>query len=384
MITMNENLLRMKRSGIRRFTNLAKTVDDCVMLTLGEPDFDTPQAVKDAASAAMNAGQTHYAPNQGLETLRSAIADYETRRGMKCDKDQVLVTIGASGALFTALLGILNPGEEVIVPSPAFPLYESIITMAGAKLVSLDTKAGGFQITEEALSKVLTPKTKAIVLNSPNNPTGVVYSQASLDAVKKAVLGKPIFVICDNVYGQLSSVKCPDLSLDRELREQVLLCQSFSKPYAMTGWRVGYLAGQRAVIEKLLLLNAAQIASVPTFLQSACIAALREDTAPMAAVYEKRRAYVCGRLRGMGLDFPVPEGAFYVFPDISRFGINSEEFCTRLILEGKVAAVPGSCFGCEGHIRISCCCADSALEKGMDKLEAFIQGFPKRGKEDAT
>lgn len=373
MISMNENLLKMRRSGIRRFTNLAKTVDGCVMLTLGEPDFDTPLAVKEAASAALEAGQTHYAPNQGLEALRDAIADFETRRGMPCGKDQVLVTIGASGALFTALLGILNPGEEVIVPSPAFPLYESILTVAGAKLVSLDTKADGFQITEEALAKVVTSKTKAILLNSPNNPTGVVYSQSSLDAVKKAVAGKPIFIICDNVYSQLSPVPCPDLSLDGQLRQQVLLCQSFSKPYAMTGWRVGYLVGQRDVIEKLLLLNAAQIASVPTFLQTACVAALKEDTGAMAAVYEKRRAYVCARLGKMGLSFPEPEGAFYVFPDISRFGMTSEEFCTRLILEGKVAAVPGSCFGTEGHIRISYCCGDEALKTGMDRLEAFLQ-----------
>lgn len=373
MIPLNANLDEMKRSGIRRFTNLAKTVDGCVMLTLGEPDFDTPAPIKAAAAAAMEAGQTHYAPNQGLETLRAAIADFETKRGMACDKEQVMVTVGATGALFTALLGILDPGDEVIVPMPAFPLYESIITVAGAKLVPLDTKADGFQITSAALERVITPKTKAIVLNSPNNPTGVVYSKGSLDTVKAAVLGKPIFVICDNVYSQLSAAPCPDLSLDEDLRSQLLLCQSFSKPYAMTGWRVGYLVGEKDLIARLLLLNAAQIASVPTFLQTACVTALDTDTAPMAAVYEKRRAYVCKRLTAMGLSCPAPEGAFYVFPDISKFGMTSEEFCTRLILEGGVAAVPGSCFGTEGHIRISYCCADSALETGMDRLENFVK-----------
>ena len=369
---MNRNLSRLKRSGIRRFTNLAKTVDGCVMLTLGEPDFDTPQAIKAAALTSLFQNETHYAPNQGLETLRAAIAGYETRRGMACEKEQVLVTVGASGALYTALTGILNPGDEVIVPTPAFPLYESIITMAGATLVPLDTKASHFQIDEAALASCVTDKTKAVLLNSPNNPTGVVYTRESLENVKKAILGKPIFLLCDNVYQALSGADVPDLTLDNDLRSQVLLCQSFSKPYAMTGWRLGYLVGEEEVIERLLLLNAAQVASVSTFIQAAGIAALEEDPAPMAQSYRRRREYVCQRLTAMGLPFPEPQGAFYVFPDISRFGLSSEEFCTRLILEGKVAAVPGSCFGCEGHIRISCCCSDSALQTGLDRLEAFI------------
>lgn len=375
MIPLNSNLGRLTRSGIRQFTNLAKTVPGCAMLTLGEPDFDTPQAIKDASWTALQEGQTHYAPNQGLETLRSAVAEYETKRGMACTSAQVLITVGASGALFTALLGILNPGEEVIIPTPAFPLYESIATIAGAKAVPLDTKADDFQITQAALARVITPKTKAIVINSPNNPTGTIYTQASLDAVKAAVLGKPVYLVCDNVYQQLSTCACPDLSLDQELREQVLLCQSFSKPYAMTGWRVGYLAGPEEVISRLLLLSAAQIAAVPTFLQTACVAALSVDPSPMARIYEKRREYVCRRLKEMGLSFPEPKGAFYVFPEIAKFGMDSAAFCTRLIREAKVAAVPGSCFGAEGHLRLSYCCADEALEKGLDRIEGFVKSL---------
>lgn len=373
MIPLNSRLDNLKPSGIRRFTNLAKTVPDCVMLTLGEPDFDTPRPIVDAAWTALQAGQTHYAPNQGLETLRGAVAEYESKRALPCDPSQVLITVGASGALFTALLGILNPGEEVIIPTPAFPLYESIAAVAGAKVVPLNTKGDGFQITEAALANAITPKTKAIVLNSPNNPTGTVYTQASLDAVKAAVRGKPIYILCDNVYQQLSARPCPDLSLDPDLREQVLLCQSFSKPYAMTGWRVGYLVGPAEVVSRLLLLNAAQIAAVPTFLQTACVTALTVDPSPMAQVYEKRRAFVCRRLRDMGLSFPEPEGAFYVFPDISRFGLDSATLCTRMIREAQVAVVPGSCFGAEGHIRLSYCCADAALETGLDRMESFLR-----------
>lgn len=373
MIPLNNNLSMLRRSGIRQYTNLAKAVPDCVMLTIGEPDFDTPEAIKSAAVHSLNENRTHYAPNQGVDAFRQEIAAFETRRGMPCTPEQVLVTVGATGALFTALLGVLNPGDEVIIPTPAFPLYETIVTVAGGKPVLLDTKKDIFQLTEAALSAVISDKTKAIVLNSPNNPTGAVLNEASLAAVKNAVLGKPVFIICDNVYQGLSTAPCPDLSRDPALKEQVLMCQSFSKPYAMTGWRVGYLVGPADVISRLLLLNAAQIAAVPTFLQDAGVAALLTDTADMANTYARRREFVCRRLTEMGLYFPEPEGAFYVFPDISRFGLTDEEFCTRLIQEGRVATVPGSCFSCPGHIRISYCCSDEDLEKGMNRLEEFLK-----------
>jgi aminotransferase len=343
------------------------------MLTIGEPDFDTPQEIKLAAMDALSRGRTHYSANQGTPELRRAIAEYETERGNAVTENQVLVTVGACQALFTAFLGILNPGEEVIVPTPGFGLYESLIHIAGAKLVELDISKTDFQIDADALNAAITPKTKAILLNSPNNPTGAVLNEASLAAVKAAVLGKPIFVIWDNVYNQLSYGDCPDLSLDGELREQLILCQSFSKPYAMTGWRVGYLTCADYVMERFLLLSAATITAVPTFIQDAAIAALKTDPTPMREIYRKRRDYVCSRLRAMGLEFPEPQGAFYVFPSIAEFGMGSEEFCLRLIREGKVAAVPGICFGTEGHIRLSYCYSEEELKPGLDRLEEFVR-----------
>ena len=373
MIPLNSKLSQLKRSAIRVYTNMAKEVDDCVMLTIGEPDFDTPEAIKDAAVAALKANETHYAPNQGTVALRQAIAKYETARGCVCSADQVLVTVGACEALYTALFGVLDPGEEVIIPTPGFVLYETIATVAGAKAVPLDLTRTDFQITKEALEAVITDKTKAIVLNSPNNPSGAVYNEDSLAAVKEAVRGKDIWVICDNVYQQLSTETLPDLSTDPELRDQVLLCQSFSKPYAMTGWRVGYLIGPEQAVSRLLLLHAGMVTAIPTFLQTACITALETDPRPMAEVYAKRRAFVCRRLDEMGLTYPEPRGAFYVFPTIARYGMTSADFCTRLIREAKVATVPGSCFGTEGHLRISYCCSDEALAKGMDRLEAFLK-----------
>ena len=373
MIPLNSNLSSLKRSGIRVYTNMAREIPDCAMLTIGEPDLDTPQPIKEAAWAALQQGRTHYAPNQGIPALRQSVADYETARGNATTPEQVLITVGSSQALFTALVGILNPGEEVIVPVPAFSLYETIVTIAGGKVVPLDVSKTGFQITEEALTPLVNEKTKAIILNSPNNPTGVVLNAESLAAVKKAVLGEPIFVISDNVYSLLSYGPCPDLSLDRELKDQLILCQSFSKPYAMTGWRLGYLVCPEYVMDRLLLLSAGTIAAVPTFLQEAGLSALKQDVSPMREIYRRRRDYVASRLTRMGLDFPAPEGAFYVFVDIRKFGMTSDEFCTRLIKEGKLAAVPGSCFGVEGYLRLSYCYADEELRKGLDRLEAFIK-----------
>ena len=372
MIPLNSNLTQLKRSAIRVYTDLARRTPGCVMLTLGEPDFDTPAPIRRAAWDALEQGQTHYAPNQGTQDLREAIAAYETRRGNATAPQEVLVTVGSSQALFTALLGILNPGEEVIVLVPAFSLYETIITVAGGKMVPLDISATDFQIDAAALNRLITPKTKAIVLNSPNNPTGGILNRQSLEAVKQAVLGKPIFIVSDNVYSALSYAPCPDLSLDGALKEQLLLCQSFSKPYAMTGWRLGYLVCPEYVMERLLLLSAGMIAAVPTFVQAAGVAALREDVAPMREVYRRRRDYVTARLDAMGLRYPQPQGAFYVFPDIRKFGLSSDAFCQRLIQQGKLAAVPGSCFGVEGFLRLSYCYREQELEKGMDRLDDFL------------
>ncbi len=373
MIPLNRNLDALRRSGIRRYTALGRQTPGCVMLTIGEPEFDTPEPVKSAAISALLDNQTHYAPNQGTDALRKAVAEFETKRGLACTENRVLITVGACEALFTALFGVLNPGDEVIIPIPAFPLYETIVTIAGAKAVPLDTTKTGFQITRDGLLSAVTPKTKAIVLNSPNNPTGTVYTEETLAAVKAVVGGRPIYIICDNVYAGLSPSPAPDLSTDASLRRQILMCQSFSKPYAMTGWRVGYLIGPEDVMERLLLLHAAEVTAIPTFLQTACVTALEQDVSPMAEGYARRRAFLCRRLREMALPFPEPEGAFYCFADISGFGMDSETFCTRMIREGGVAAVPGSCFGAEGYIRLSYCCSDEVLAEGLNRMEAFLK-----------
>ena len=373
MMPGNRNLETLTRSGIRVFTNLAKATPDCRMLTIGEPDLPTPEPIKLAAMKALEEGQTHYAPNQGTLSLRTAIAAFETARGRKTTPEEVLVTVGATQALYTALTGILNPGDQVVIPTPAFSLYDTISTAAGAESVFLDVSKTDFQITRQSLAGCLTEKTKAIVLNSPCNPTGVILNRESLEAVKEAVLERDLYLICDNVYNQLVYGPCEDLALDKALKDNTILCQSFSKPYAMTGWRIGYLVCPEKLLARLLLLSAAEIAAVPTFLQAAAQTALLQDTAPTRALYRRRRDYVCTRLTQMGLEFPDPQGAFYVFPSIEKFGIPSWEFCLRLVKEAGLAAVPGTCFGCEGYIRLSYCYSDRELEESLNRLETFIR-----------
>lgn len=369
---MNPVLNILEPSGIRRFNALADATPGCIKLTLGEPDFDTPQPIRRALTRALEAGRTHYAPNRGTGELCRAIAQWETARGFAITPEQVLVTSGASGALFTALLGVLSPGDECIIPTPAFPLYETIVRIAGAKPVFLDTSAYGFQIPRRALEEAVTERTRAIVLCSPNNPTGCVYTAETVKNVAEILQNKSIFAICDNVYQALCDIPCPDVALEKRLGDQVLVCQSFSKPYAMTGWRVGYLAGPRPLLDKLVLLHAAQNASIATFLQDACLTALETDVSDMAASFARRREYVCARLEKMGLGCYKPQGAFYAFPDIRPYGLSSEEFCARAIREAGVALVPGSCFGTEGFVRVSCCVSQQDLETGMDRLEKFL------------
>ena len=371
---LNTAVYGAKRSAIREYSRLAAETPGCVALTLGEPDFDTPQPVEQAVSEAFDCHETHYIQNNGAPALRAAIAAFEREQnGMDYTADEVIVTAGATEALFIALFGILNPGDEVIVPTPAFVLYEEIIGLCRGRFVPLDTSADRFQIDGAKLRTAITPRTKVIVLNSPNNPTGCIYTQESLAAIRDAVAGRDIFVICDDVYRQLIYTgDYHSFAEFRDLREQLLIVQSFSKPYAMTGWRVGYLLADAAVKERLELLHQFMVVSTPAPFQRACITALSQSVEPMLAVYRKRREYVLARLRGMGLDVTEPLGAFYVFPSIAKFGIPSAEFCRRMIREAGLAATPGDCFGAEGYIRLTYCYGDDALKTGLDRLEHFI------------
>lgn len=371
---MNRHVQGMRPNVIRYFTSVAKQTEDCAMLTIGEPDFNTPEAVKDACKTALDLNETHYPVNVGAHSLRQAIGEFEKKfRGISYAPEEVIVTHGATEALYAAFFSILEPGDEVIIPIPAFGLYASIVAMARAKSVFLDTEGDNFQIDPKKLSALITPKTKAILLNSPNNPTGVILTQETLNGIHEVLADKQIFVLCDDVYNQIAYAPCPSFAAFQDMRDRLILIQSFSKPYAMTGWRMGYLMGDAPVIQQLALYHSNVVTSVSSISQRACIVALQCDVSDMVATYKQRRDYICSRLDEIGLPYVLPQGAFYVFPSVKAYTHDTNEFCLRMIQEGKVAAVPGSCFGGEGYIRLSYCYSLPEIEKAMDRLAAYLK-----------
>lgn len=327
---------------------------------------------------SLEIGRTHYVPNPGDDSMRVAVADFERRTlGLDYSYDEVITTVGGTEALFLALQGTLNLGDEVIIPRPAIDLYENITRLSGATPVFLDTTEDSYQIQGEKLNALVTDKTKAIVLNSPNNPTGTILTAESLQAVRDAVAGKPIFVICDDVYNRVVyEGTCPSFAATYpELKEQTLVVQSFSNSYAMAGFRMGYLLGAKAVIEKLSFLHTATVNSVVAFNQDAAINALHSDIMGMVWAYDSRRKFMEEKLTALGLDYVAPQGAFYIFPSIQKFGLDSETFCTRMIQEAKVAVLPGSCYGAEGYVRISYSAPMGNLRAAMVRFENFIKSL---------
>ena len=373
-LPMNTSLATLKPSGIRRINALAAEHPGCIALALGEPDFDTPEPIKDEVVRALGHDDTHYPPNNGRAATRQAIAAYMTDASLAYAADEIILTDGATEALHATLMAMLNPGDEVIIPIPAFGLYESIVVANHAKAVFLDTEPVRFQIDEEALRGCVTPATKAIVICSPNNPTGCVLDGASLDAVARVASQTGMYVVCDDVYNRLVYADGYERFAQRhpELREQTVVIDSFSKPWAMTGWRLGWLAAAAPVEAEIAKAHQYLVSSAVSFEMDAAARALGVDPAPMLDAYRMRQKRVLAALDAMGLDTVEPAGAFYVFPSIKKFGMTSERFCIGAIEEAGVALVPGDCFGAEGYVRLSYCVADADLDEGLRRLSKFV------------
>lgn len=375
--SLNTSLVRLKSSGIRRINALAAQHPGCIALALGEPEFDTPQEIRDEVTRALQRGETHYPPNNGTPFLRRSISEYMSSQGFDYAPDNVIVTDGATEALHATLLAMLEPNDEVIIPTPAFGLYESIVRVNHAFPVFLDTARADFQIDEDALRDRVTPATKAIVICSPNNPTGCIFNAASLDAVARVAAETGIYVICDDVYNRLVYTDGYERFALRhpELREQTVVVDSFSKPWAMTGWRIGWLAADPSLAVQIAKAHQYMVSSAVSFEMPAAAAALSVDPAPMLETYRARRARVLAALEKMGLSVVEPAGAFCVFPSIKGTGLTSEQFCTRAIEEAGVGLVPGSCFGSEGYVRLSYCVSDEDLDEGLCRLDRFVAGL---------
>lgn len=373
-LSLSHALDRVAPSGIRHFAQLADETPGCVSLTMGEPGEDTPAALRQAASDELAADVTHYAPTCGYSFLREAISAYMRSRGEDYAPEQTIVTNGATEAVFCALATVLDEGDEVIIPQPAFILYEEAALLVRAEPVHLDTAPDAFQVRRESLEAACGPRTKAIVITSPNNPTGCVLDAESLDAVAEAAAARDLFVICDDVYEQLSFSDGFEGFAQRhpELADRTIVVNSFSKPYAMTGWRLGWLAASPEVTEALALVHQYAVCCEASFLQRAAAEALSSDVSAMRESYRARRDRTVQAVKAMGLPLAMPEGAFYAFPSIAELGVGSEEFCERAIREAGVAVVPGTCFGAEGYVRISYSVADDALDEGLRRLAGFV------------
>lgn len=372
----NPNLDRIEPSPIREMTQRARQKPDCQMLTIGEPDFDTPACISEAAWRGIQAGHTHYPPFEGRYDLRQAIAAYESRQhGLDYDPDEVLVTTGATGAIYTTLMGLLRPGDEVIIPLPAFGYYGAVTRLLGADVVALQTQDRGYQIDPDRLAAAVSDKTRLMVLTSPNNPTGAILDPQSLEVVAECALKHGFYLLCDEVYRDLVyEAGATYLSNDQRLREQLIVIQSFSKPWAMTGWRIGYLMADRPLRNRLALVHQHLVTSVANFTQDAAIQALQTDITPFREAYRRRRDRMVKRLRQMGFSVEAPSGAFYIFLDLTPIWQGrSEAFANRLLEDYGLALVPGSAFGVDTAVRISYCYSDEAIERGMDRLEQMVK-----------
>ena len=374
-LTLNSAVLGVELSGIRRFTFQVRDTPGACALTIGEPDLNTPDVVKEAAKAALDANDTHYPPGNGYPYMLEALSKFEAEHhGLHYSPDEIILTIGATEGLFLSLSTVLNPGDEVIIPTPAFSLYESITRLCRGVPVALPTEDNAFQIDPEKLKAAITPKTKAVILTSPNNPTGCIYTKATLDGVHEVLKDRSIFVLCDDVYRTLVYTEdYHSFAEYQDMRDRLLIVNSFSKPYAMTGWRLGYCMADAPIRDRMQIFHQYSVVSAPSFVQPACVAALQSDTSEVVEIFRRRRDYVYKRLVDMGLQVQKPEGAFYMFIDIRRYGMDSLTFCEKMLKEGLVGLIPGIYFGTEGYMRLSYCYSDADLKEGLDRIERFIK-----------
>ena len=379
---LSEKVCNIKFSGIRKFFDIAASVKDVISLSVGEPDFKTPFAIRKEAIRTLEKGRTNYTSNAGLETLREAISDYlDLTIHTKYDpKHEIIITVGGSEAIDAAFRAILNPGDEVLVPEPSFVCYGPLVEMADGVSVPIETKAeNNFKLTAEQVLEKLTPKTKALVLPFPNNPTGAVMRRSDLEKIAEVIRDRNIIVISDEIYSELTygNEKHVSIAEIEGMKERTIVINGFSKAFAMTGWRLGYAAGPEPIITQMLKIHQYGIMCSPTVSQYAAVTAMRdcrEDVEYMVSEYDMRRRLIVNGFNEMGLTCFEPEGAFYVFPCIKSTGLTSQEFCQRLIFEKKVAVVPGDAFGdCgEGFIRVSYAYSINHIMLALKRIKEFL------------
>ena len=388
---LSKKVMSIEPSGIRKFFDIANEMEDVVSLGVGEPDFDTPWHVRDEGIYSLEKGRTFYTSNSGLKELRVEICRYLKRRcHIEYDPlHETLVTVGGSEAIDIALRAMLDPGDEVLIPQPSYVSYLPCVVLADGVPVTIELKEENeFRLTKEELLEKITDRTKVLVLPFPNNPTGAVMRRSDLEAIAEVVIEHDLFVLSDEIYSELTyqgdHVSIASLP---GMRERTLTINGFSKSYAMTGWRLGYVCGPRQIIEQMTKIHQFAIMCAPTTSQYAAVEAMRngdEDVSRMRESYNQRRRYLMNAFQEIGLKCFEPFGAFYVFPCIKEFGMSSEEFAMRLLEEEHVAVVPGTAFGdCgEGFLRISYAYSIEDLKIALERLGRFIGKLRKQKCQD--
>ena len=383
---LSRTVCDIKPSGIRKFFDILSEMDDVISLTVGQPDFITPWHIRESAIESLEKGKTYYTSNAGMTELRTEISKYMKRKFNLeyCPNVEIVVTVGGSEAIDIAMRTILEPGDEVILPVPSFVCYEPIAKMIGAKVVHIDTKLENkFKVTPEEIKAALTPKPKMLILPFPHNPTGAILTRDELEAIADVIRDTNVCVLSDEIYAELTYGKThTSIASIEGMHERTIIASGFSKAYAMTGWRLGYICAPKTLCEQMLKLHQFAIMCAPTMSQFAAIEALKngdEDIDMMRAEYNRRRVFILEGLRKIGIECFEPEGAFYIYPNIAPFGLSSEEFCERLLYEQKCAIVPGTAFGesGEGFARISYAYSVKHLSEALTKIEAFVKSLKK-------
>lgn len=380
-----KSVREIKPSGIRKFFDIASGMKDVISMSVGEPDFVTPWNVRQAAINSVERGLTHYTSNSGLPELRRLIREYlNDRYDVHYDRNDILVTVGASEALDLAFRALIDPGDEVLIPAPSYVSYEPGVKLAGGVSIPIVTEEkDDFVIKPENIEKVITEKTKLIIIPYPNNPTGAILDKEDIIRLQDLVLKHDLFVIADEIYSELTYSRMHQ-SFAEGFEDRTVLINGFSKAFAMTGWRLGYAAGPKEVIQAMLKIHQYTMLCAPISSQYAGVEALSSEMnrdysqiREMVRSYNRRRVFLVDSFRSMGLPCYEPKGAFYVFPNISPTGLSSEDFCTKLLLEKKVACVPGTAFGESGEGFIRCSYATSMLnlEEAVKRIRDFIGGL---------
>ncbi|MCO6542511.1 MAG: aminotransferase class I/II-fold pyridoxal phosphate-dependent enzyme [Lactobacillus sp.] len=381
---LNRQLSQVKPSAILAFSTFANQIPNIVNFTLGEPDFNTPEHIKEAAIASIQANHSHYAPSNGTAGLRQAAANFLAQKyDQHYTADEVIVTEGATEGIYTAIMSVLNPGDKVIIPTPTFPLYIADTVLAGGEPILVDTSSNGFKLTPQMLQDTIEKAgegVRLVILNYPSNPTGVTYSQSELDALADVLRDQPIFVLCDEIYSELN-YNGPHASLSKSLKDQVILITGVSKSHAMTGWRIGLMCAPQVITDELGKIHQFTITSAATVTQDAAEEAFKngiDDALPMRAQYQKRRDYIVEQMDQMGFKCATPGGAFYIFAQIPEdLDQDDERFARDLAQNGPVAAVPGSYFGPGGssYLRLSYATSMEEIQRGMQLMQAYVQNI---------